>query len=224
MGDPPSQNAALHNPHEPAEAWSLCLHSAIADRLEAEPERVLSIAREKLAELTASPSHRSSMPYFRRWEQLLGGPLDALLSTMRAPDQEAIVLRQASPFTGVITSGERSRLFHQWRARRVQEGKDSPAPTRGQGSDRLWMLLGGLDDALAGAVPEGRSFDLLLLGGAAVDVCPDSPTQVRGAGYLEDYGVHLVDTKGLNLPAEFKDRIVRWEMPLFPAIWRTAPK
>lgn len=85
---------------------SLALHEAIAERLRADPDRVLSHARRNLARLRQVHAHGHSDLWLDRWQALLDGPLDRLLAVMVDPGQEARDLRQSNPFAGVLSPQE----------------------------------------------------------------------------------------------------------------------
>jgi hypothetical protein len=46
-----------------------------------------------------------------RWEQLLDGPLEAILHVFTALDEESIELRHMAPFAGLLTDEERLQII-----------------------------------------------------------------------------------------------------------------
>ena len=83
------------------------MHIVIAERLQANPEAVIGLAKSNIARWRKMDPDSKSDPYFVRWERLLNGPLPDLLEFMVSPSQEARDMRQCSPFPGVLTDRER---------------------------------------------------------------------------------------------------------------------
>lgn len=85
--------------------FSLALGRAVARHLEADGEAVRAVAERNLnrarAEYDVEPQ------WIRQWQQLLDGPVEALIDVLTSPDEDARVLRQSSPFAGVLSSRER---------------------------------------------------------------------------------------------------------------------
>jgi transcriptional regulator with XRE-family HTH domain len=89
------------------EERTLEMHRAIATKLKTNPENVRAIARRNLLVLRDSDHGGHSAAYLDTWERLLDGPVDALVHVMVSTDQAARNLRQASPFSGVLTNDKR---------------------------------------------------------------------------------------------------------------------
>lgn len=89
------------------EVRTLELHRAIARKLEASPGAVIARARRNLALLRDNDPGGHSSLYLDAWQVLLNGPLRDLLSVMVSTDAPAKELRQASPFSGVLSDDER---------------------------------------------------------------------------------------------------------------------
>ena len=81
--------------HQRIERRSLELHRAIADKLQAHPE-LLAIARDNLARWSQTGGR--SQPSGDAWREILNRPL-------------AEVLRQATPFAGVLDPKERWAIY-----------------------------------------------------------------------------------------------------------------
>jgi len=90
---------------------SLALHRAVAAKLIADPDRLLSLARDNLDRLRAVHDDGSADRYFAAWAALLDGPLDALLEVLTSERQHARDLRQTSPFAGALADVERQRIL-----------------------------------------------------------------------------------------------------------------
>ncbi len=91
------------------------LHEAVAAKLEADPN-LLDIARENLRRwLRDHPA-----PALREWQQVLERlPLSDVLALLRSPSDDAVRLRQSSPFAGILTPSERRSIFTRHEPRRA---------------------------------------------------------------------------------------------------------
>lgn len=89
--------------HRKNDLYSLRLHQAIASKLRADPDTVLSKAR---ANLEARRDRANESYYVCEWERLLYGPLDKLVAVMVEDSEYATALRQATPFSGVLWPAE----------------------------------------------------------------------------------------------------------------------
>jgi hypothetical protein len=99
--------------HALAERRSLAAHCEIARRLELDP-KLLVAASARLEQSIAQGT--TSQYYAERWRALLQGPLEILTASLKSPLEDAKALRQATPFSGVLTSQERWLLWKQVRA------------------------------------------------------------------------------------------------------------
>jgi DNA-binding MarR family transcriptional regulator len=96
------------NPHGLAELRSLRAHTEIANRIKLDP----SIVQQALQRLERDYARGvTSRYYYERWHDLLTGPVDSLTEQMQAEHEEALSLRQASPFAGVLGPKERWTLW-----------------------------------------------------------------------------------------------------------------
>jgi hypothetical protein len=101
--------------HDWIERRSLALHSAVAEKLEADPTLVAA-ARENLVRwIRASPS-----PALAEWDRLLATtPIAGLVQLLRSPAQDAVRLRQSSPFAGLLSPPERQAILRAHDPRRT---------------------------------------------------------------------------------------------------------
>ncbi len=90
---------------------SLAYGLIIAAKLTAQPEMVIESARLNLARLRSVHSDGSADYYLDRWEELLGGPVEGLLTVLVALDEKSIALRHAAPFAGLLSDDERSQVI-----------------------------------------------------------------------------------------------------------------
>jgi hypothetical protein len=92
---------------------SLRMHEFVARRL-IKDRALLDVARNRLKRLREVNPHGAV--YHERWQELIDGSMDRLLRVMVEPSEEARALRQESPFTTLIPSDERRRVFESLRA------------------------------------------------------------------------------------------------------------
>ena len=105
--------------HYRAERRSLAYHREIALRLRHEPE-LLGRARARVAGwLRDGGVHRT---WAERWRDLLNQSTTEIVARLGADDEDAVAMRQVSPFACVLTPRERWQI---WRA----TGGDAAAPT-----------------------------------------------------------------------------------------------
>lgn len=83
------------------------LHRELARKLRRDPKRVLAVAPKNLDRLRARLTSPISKTWVNRWDQLIDGPVDVLITGMLADTPEGRELRQNSPFTGALTQDER---------------------------------------------------------------------------------------------------------------------
>lgn len=105
------------DPHALAEARSLALHQAVCARVEAAPE-LLDVVRARLDQWLCDPS--KPQQYVRAWRRLVDGPPEELRAALTGNGDEALALRQASPFAGIIDARERWRIWNEVRARMAE--------------------------------------------------------------------------------------------------------
>jgi hypothetical protein len=100
--------------HEWIDRRSLALHEAVAAKLEAQPQ-LIDIARRNLERwLTVNPAAA-----LVEWRRILdSAPLPDVLALLRSSSEEAVRLRQSSPFAGLLTPEERGRIMASYESRR----------------------------------------------------------------------------------------------------------
>ena len=91
------------------ERRSVALHTAIARKLEADPVRVLRLARRNLARMARGGDGPSQL--LKEWGVMLDRPLDALLPALTDLDPWARELRHVTPFAGVLAAEERAQVY-----------------------------------------------------------------------------------------------------------------
>ena len=74
------------------------MDAVVAGRLRERPELIQRAKHNDPRELsTCSPRSR---PVLLEWQQILNGPLDEILELLRSTSENAVRLRQSSPFAG----------------------------------------------------------------------------------------------------------------------------
>lgn len=100
-------SAARHVPA--SDDFSLELGRAVARQLECNETAVRALAQRNL---TRARAERDVQPsWMHRWQELLDGPMSELIDVLTSPSEEARVLRQSSPFAGVLAPRERWALL-----------------------------------------------------------------------------------------------------------------
>ena len=94
-----------------SEIRTLELHRAVSLKIEANPTDTISIARRNLALMRESDQFGRSGFYFDTWQTLLDGSLSDLVRVMVSTDAAAKELRQASPFSGILSDDERFEVL-----------------------------------------------------------------------------------------------------------------
>ena len=103
----------FHSDHERLEARSLALHSAIVRKMDRDSD-LLRIPKRNLKRWRA----RSVSPapiYLDEWNRILRRPWAEIAEFLVSRSEDAIRLRQSSPFAGVLTVAERKRIYDAFR-------------------------------------------------------------------------------------------------------------
>jgi excisionase family DNA binding protein len=107
------------------EEKSLRLHQALLAPMLADPDAVMSKARNNLDRW--QNLHRPdgmTVRHFEQWRRVLDSGLDAVVDIVISPSQEARELRQNSPFAGVLPDETRLQVLrtfrNHWRRHREQ--------------------------------------------------------------------------------------------------------
>ena len=90
--------------HAIADLRSKALHLEVGKKLLRQPE-LLEHARSRLAKMRITTPYAKT--YLERWDDLLSGPIEAVLQVLGADDEDAKALRHASPFAGLLSEQER---------------------------------------------------------------------------------------------------------------------
>lgn len=110
------------------EEKSLRLHQALLTPMLAEPDVVISKARNNLSRW--SGMHRPdgmTARYIEDWKRILDDGLDAIVEVVISPTQEARELRQNSPFAGVLPDETRRQVLRSFSEHWAREHELTPA-------------------------------------------------------------------------------------------------
>ena len=98
--------------HQELDQRSLALHRLIADKIRQDP-RLFDKPRQTLARWRTAVSP-NSQAYVQDWLQLIDSGVEVCLAIATQESERANALRQASPFSGVLTHKERFAFFKNW--------------------------------------------------------------------------------------------------------------
>lgn len=100
--------------HELLDQRALAMEQKVAEKLRADPS-LLCRAHATLERWlkTVSPQAR---PALLEWQSILDGSLEEICSMLEATDERATRLRQSSPFCGILTREERTKIIQEYRS------------------------------------------------------------------------------------------------------------
>lgn len=88
---------------------ALWLHRAVAGKVAADPEQILTKAEATARKLLARAP--AGAPWLRQWLAAIGRGPEAVMRTLVSTDPLARELRANSPFAGVLSAGERAAIL-----------------------------------------------------------------------------------------------------------------
>src|ERR1043165_9381490 len=94
--------------HARIDRRSIELDRAIADKLRSDAS-VLVVARGNLDRWTKMQGR--SQPYWDAWREILERPLPEVLQLLEENSERMTAMRQATPFTGILTPAERWAIY-----------------------------------------------------------------------------------------------------------------
>lgn len=111
---PEVKAAATYSSHRVLEARSLAMHVLIARKIEANPA-LLDIAHGNLTRW--AKQREGNLPaWLTEWQALIQRPWPEVAALLTEQSENAIRLRQSTPFAGVLTDEERARVYEAFRA------------------------------------------------------------------------------------------------------------
>lgn len=97
---------------------SLWLAYATAGRIVESPDHSLTLARRNIEHMRGT-TRGQARRWMDEWHRLLGGPIEHLLEVLVSPSPRSRELRQSSPFAGLLSDEERTRILSSWESSRT---------------------------------------------------------------------------------------------------------
>ena len=109
-----SENLTSYSDHRLLDARSLALHCKIAHRI-SKDQSLLIIPQQNLRRW--SERSPDQVPYYiKEWQKILAQPWPNVAAFITSCTENAIRLRQSSPFAGVLAPLERKRIYEAFRS------------------------------------------------------------------------------------------------------------
>lgn len=105
--------SAAYSDHQILDARSLALHCKIARKIERNMD-LLEIPQRNLRRWRKINSD-SPADYLNEWQNIMNLPWPAIASFITSFSNDAVRLRQSSPFAGVLTPKERKQVYEAFR-------------------------------------------------------------------------------------------------------------
>jgi tRNA-dihydrouridine synthase len=99
----------VYSDHQRLDARSLAMHCLIARKLLANPALITQV-RSTLVRWKAKAAEPVPS-YFSEWERVLDGSPEEIAAFLASMREDATRLRQSSPFTNLLTSEERAKIY-----------------------------------------------------------------------------------------------------------------
>ena len=99
--------------HQQIDARSRAMHALVAAKIRANPA-LFEHVKATLARWRVIVS-ASSQPYLIEWERLANEGVEPCLIFAVENSEQADVMRQSSPFTGILTNAERFAFLKNWK-------------------------------------------------------------------------------------------------------------
>lgn len=107
-------NRATYSDHRVLDARSLAMHCKITRKIEQNSE-LLERPRKNLRRWSEAAS--GPLPeYIKEWREILDQPWPDVAAFITSFSDDAVRLRQSSPFAGVLTPKERKQIYDAFRA------------------------------------------------------------------------------------------------------------
>ncbi len=107
-------DAIAYSDHRLLDARSLALHCKIAQKIS--NERSLRDIPRRNLERWSNRTSGEPPKFITEWQDILGEPWPQVSAFITSCSEEAIRLRQSSPFAGVLNPQERKRIYEAFRA------------------------------------------------------------------------------------------------------------
>ncbi len=106
--EPRTPRSGMNSPHQIHDAKSLEMHRRVAERFRKDPG---GVARFGLSNIKRWRDRGVDCEDFYTWENLLEGTSDRVIEVLLSPLEQAVRLRQSSPFAGLIPEDERKTIL-----------------------------------------------------------------------------------------------------------------
>ena len=109
-----AQQQSTYSDHRILEARSLSMHCKIAQKISRDPT-LLEIPRRNLERWTKRAGGHPPR-YILEWERILSQSWPTVAEFITSGSEQAVRLRQSSPFAGVLSPRERKQIYDAFRA------------------------------------------------------------------------------------------------------------
>jgi hypothetical protein len=109
-----AQEPLADSDHRILDARSLAMHCKIARKIDTNPA-LLAIPKRNLKRWSEIKAGSMAM-YLREWQQILNKPWPEVAAFITSFSDDAVRLRQSSPFAGVLTPKDRKQVYDAFRA------------------------------------------------------------------------------------------------------------
>jgi len=96
------------------------MHALVAEKISADPG-LLEVARQNLRRWRTRWQQQPPT-WFEEWQQIMAGEWPTIAALITEQSENAVRLRQSSPFAGVLNAEERKRIYEAFRTRTRDTG------------------------------------------------------------------------------------------------------
>ncbi|MCI0516462.1 MAG: hypothetical protein L0Y45_01375 [Woeseiaceae bacterium] len=104
-----AQEPLASSDHRILDARSLAMHCKIARRIDANPA-LLEVPKRNLERWSKNKAAPMAV-YLREWQQILDKPWPEVAAFITSFSEDAVRLRQSSPFAGILTPKDRKQIY-----------------------------------------------------------------------------------------------------------------
>ena len=103
------RNGSVRMSPDQHRSWRLGI--AIAAQVALNPDTAIATARRNLDVMRSRHPRGQAAHWLNVWDELLDGPVDAVLTALTSPTGRSRELRQNSPFAGLLSDSERQQIL-----------------------------------------------------------------------------------------------------------------
>lgn len=101
--------------HQDIDKRSLALHRLVCEKIRQSPELMAIAHKNHAKQVLVHAGYDSSAGwYLHEWKKILNLPLDDCFAKVLDETEYGNMIRQASPFSGVLSNAERMQFFNEW--------------------------------------------------------------------------------------------------------------